>query len=107
MAESDDAKGRLFELLDQGAFQPILRANESDVPENKRDKLKRVKSATARERERFQNYESAEKLYQMYRSDLSSQAAQSVNRDLHDLDLPILADCKQQMENAARELSVR
>ena len=102
-----DAKTQLFELLDKGTFQPVLRKREDEVPQSKLDKLKHVKRATESERERFQRYPSAEKLYQMYRSDLSSQAAESVNRDLQDLDLPVLADCQRQMEQAARELGVR
>lgn len=102
-----NAKTRLFELLDQGAFQPVLKTSDSDVPENKREKLDHVKRATASERERFQNYESAEKLYQMYRSDLTSKSAESVNRDLQELNLPQLADCKEQVENAAREMGIR
>ncbi|MCW8195911.1 hypothetical protein F6455_14040 [Proteobacteria bacterium 005FR1] len=101
------AQKKLFEVPDKGAFQPVLNTNESDVPENKRDKLQHVKRATESERHRFRSYESAEKMYQMYRDDLSSGAAESVNRDLEDLDLPKLADCQQQVENTARELGIR
>jgi hypothetical protein len=101
------AQKKLFDVLDKGAFQPVLRASENDIPENKRDKLEHVKRATESERERFKNYETAERMYQMYRDDLSSGAAESVNRDLGDLDLPKLADCQQQVENTARELEIR
>lgn len=61
--------------------------------------VKHVKRATESERERFK--------YQMYRDDLSSGAAESVNRDLEDLNLPKLGDCKQQFESTARELGIR
>jgi hypothetical protein len=104
---NQEAKKRLFEQLDKGAFQPVLRTSERDVPESKRDKLEHVKRATASERERFQNYDTAEKMYQMYRDDLTSQAADDVNRDLEDLDLPKLADCQQQVERTAKELGIR
>lgn len=106
MAEQD-AKKQLFEFLDQKAFQPVLKANEGDVPENKRDKLEHVKRATASERERFQNYESAEKIYQMYHDDLSSGAAEDVNRDLRDLNLPRLADFQEQFDSRAHNLGIR
>lgn len=102
-----EAKGRLFELLDREAFQPVLDTGPEDVPESKRDKLEHVKRATASERERFQNYESAEKMYQMFRDDLTSQAAESVNRDLEDLGLPKIGDCRQQVERTAQELGLR
>lgn len=102
-----DAKSELFELLDQGAFQPVLKASEDDVPEEQRDQLLHVKLATAIERERFETYESVEELYQMYRDDLSSGALQTVNKDLRDLDLPILADLQQQVEKTVQELGLR
>lgn len=102
-----NAKQRLFNMLDEGAFQPVLRASEKDVPESKRDKLEHVKRATADERDRYQNYGSAEKVYEMFHSDLTSQAAESVNRDLDDLDLPKLADCQKQFDEAARQMGIR
>lgn len=102
-----EAKKRLFELLDEGAFQPVLNVDEEDVPDNKRDKLDQVKRATASERERFKNYETAEKMFQMYRDDLTSEAAEDVNEDLEALGLPRLEDCRLEVERAAKDLGIR
>ncbi len=101
-----DAKSELFELLDQGAFQPVLSVSEDDVPEERRNQLMHVKLATVIERERFETYDSVEELYQMYQNDLSSGALQTINKDLRDLRLPILADFQQQVERTAQELGI-
>jgi hypothetical protein len=101
------AKDELVKILDQHAFEPVLRAREDDYPESKHAELRHVKDATERERDRYQHYESAEKVVQMYRDDLSSQAARQIDQELRDLELPTLADCRSLFEREADRLGVR
>ena len=76
---AQNAKRKLVDFLDERAFRPVIRAKPEDYPEGKRDKLRDVQRATESERERFRNYESAEKVYQMYRDDLTSDEAKEVD----------------------------
>jgi uncharacterized protein (DUF2267 family) len=103
----EDARRKLVDFLDERAFQPVLRAKPDDFPKDKRDQLADVQRSTESEQERFRNYESAEKVVQMYRDDLSSEAAQKVHRQLRDLGLPTLNDVRDEFEQRARELGVR
>ncbi len=104
---TQDAQEHLFRFLDQHAFQPVLEAREDDYPQDKRDELRHVKQATRRERERYQNYDSAQHLFQMYRDDLTSGAARRVDRELQDLNLPTLADCREEFEREANRVGVQ
>ncbi|WP_137389624.1 hypothetical protein [Rhodoligotrophos defluvii] len=104
---ASDAKAKLVDFLDRKAFEPVLRADPDRYSESQRAKLEDVKRATESERERFRNYESAEKVYQMYRDDLSSEPAQEVDRELRDLNLPTLKDVREEFEQLAEELGVR
>lgn len=101
-----DARSRLVDFLDRKAFQPVLKADPSSYPEGKRAKLQDVKQATESERERFRNYESAQKVYEMFRDDLSSEPAKKVHRHLSDLGLPTLQDVRDEFEKLARDEGV-
>lgn len=101
-----DAKRKLLDCLDETAFQPVLRADAEDYPEDKRDVLRDVQRATRSERDRFRGYDTAEKVVDMFRDDLSSEPAQKIQRELHDLDLPTLGDVRDEFENLARDLGV-
>jgi hypothetical protein len=101
------AKEKLVDFLDKRAFDPVLRADAQDYPESKRDKLQHAQRATEDEKDRYHHYESAEKVYQMYRDDLSSEAAEKVHRELRDLDLPTLNDVRDDFERLADEVGVR
>jgi hypothetical protein len=101
------AKEKLVDFLDRRAFQPVLKADPEDLSEGKRDKLRHAQRATEDARDRYHHYESAEKVYQMYRDDLSSEAAEKVHRELRDLDLPTLHDIRDEFERLADEVGVR
>lgn len=53
-----------------------------------------MQGRTRTEQDRYHHYESAEKVIQMYKDDLSSAKAREVNAKLKRLNLPILADVK-------------
>lgn len=104
---SQNSKDKLVNFLDRHAFRPVLDAAPGDYPESKRDKLAHVQRATEDERERYRQYESAEKVYQMYRDDLSSEAAKEVHRELRQLSLPTLHDVRDEFERLAEEVGVK
>lgn len=104
---ADSAKERLVDFLDRRAFTPVLQANPDSYPEDKRDELRDVQDATRAERERFHNYGSAREVYEMYKDDLSSEPAQKVHRQLHELELPTLGDFKAEFERLAQDAGVQ
>lgn len=102
----DDKQRKLFNFLDDRAFQPILNKDADDYSGEKRQKFEDVKRATQSERERYQNYSSAQELYRNFHDDLTSDEAVEVNRKLDDLNLPKLADFEKQFDERASEVGV-
>lgn len=90
-------KSELVEFLDRRVFNPILKANASGRSEHERKELEDVQDRTRTEQDRYHHYPSAEKVVEMYKSDLSSENAREVNAKLKRLDLPILADVKDEL----------
>ncbi len=86
------SQSELLHFLDQHVFDPILNAGKRSGHEQK--ELEDVQNRTVAERERFQNYPSAEKIVEMYKDDLHSEKVKEVNSELQRLHLPILADVK-------------
>ncbi len=105
MAQAD-AKGKLVRFLEEKAFRPVLRADASSYPENKRAKLKDVQRRTEIEVERFHNYGSAKDVVINFRRDLDSEPAKKVHRELSDLGLPTLNDLRPEFEKFADDLGV-
>lgn len=102
----DDAKRKLVDLLKQHVFERVINARPEDYPEGKRGKLAHVQRATETETKRFEGYESAEKVVDMYRDDLSSRRAKDIHRELHDLGLPSIEQVRGDFERLANELGV-
>lgn len=103
-----DARDRLVELLDEKVFRPILETPPGRYSGRDRQVFEDVREKTERTRDRYRNdYGSAEKVYEMYRSDLSSEPAQRVSHDSHRLKLPALEDVRDQFVDLAREVGVR
>lgn len=102
MAESE-AKRKLVRFLEEMAFRPVLKADPSRYPANKRDTLRDVQRRTEQEIERFRNYRSAEEVVANFRRDLTSDAAKKVHRELEGLGLPTLHDVRADFENLASE----
>jgi hypothetical protein len=95
---------RLFELLDEGVFQPVLQTSESQLPRDKQFKLPQVKRAVAEQRESFGNCASDEELYQLYHEQLGTGDTDRLNHELRELNMPVLTDCSDQLEQAATAL---
>jgi hypothetical protein len=89
-------KTELVTFLDQRVFDPILHASGSDRSEHEQGELEDVQEKTKTEKDRYHHYESAEKVVEMYKDDLSSSKAREVNAKLQRLKLPILADVKEE-----------
>ena len=104
-----NAREELLRFLDQKAFDPILRASEERADSDpERQKLEHVKRATERTKQRYhRDYTSAREVHDRYLDDLSSEAAQSVNRDLEALDLPQMGDFRDEFQQLSKRLGVR
>lgn len=94
-------KTELVEFLNRRVFDPILRAGTSGRSEHEKKELEEVQEKTRTEQQRFRDYPSAEKVVEMYRSDLHSENAKPVNAKLKRLDLPILADVEDEFMKLA------
>ena len=103
---SDNARDKLLDLLDNKAFDPVLQASPDDYKGDDQEKLKDLQKTTKSTKESYHEYDSAEKVRQMFRDDLSSDAAQDVHQQLRDLGLPTLNDIKPEFERVADEVGV-
>lgn len=107
MAADQNAREKLVQFLDEQAFDPILRASPDRYAGNDRDKLEHVKEATERTKQRYHHdYTSAEEVRDRFRDDLSSSAAQRVQRELERLGLPTLDDVEDEFEDLCQDLGV-
>ncbi len=97
------SKTELLEFLDKHVFHRILNASERNLGTKQREDLEDLKKRTEAEKARFHGYDSAEKIVQMYKDDLSSEAAKPINARLQDLGLPRLVDVKEQFLRMAGE----
>lgn len=102
----DDKQKKLFNFLDEKAFQPVLDKDPDDYSGDRKDELEDVQRATRSERERYRNYSSAQELYRNFHDDLTSDEAKEVNRELDALDLPKLADFEQEFDRRAEDVGV-
>ncbi len=96
-------KAQLLDFLDKHIFHPILHASERDLGNKQREDLEDLKRRTQDEMGRFHGYDSAEKLIQMYKDDLHSEAAKPINARLQDLGLPRLIDVRDEFLKLAGE----
>lgn len=102
------ARERLVDLLDREVFRPIVQASPDRFSGNDRRKYDEVRDATERTREKYRKeYSSARQVYDMYRSDLSSEPAQRISRRSHDLNLPAFEDVEEEFTRLAEEVGVR
>lgn len=97
------SKQELLDFLDKHVFFRILHASERDLGTKQREDLEDLKKRTQAEMGRFHGYDSAEKIVQMYKDDLTSAAAVPVNARLQDLGLPRLADVRDEFLQLAGE----
>lgn len=94
-------KDELVAFLDRRVFDPILKAGPSGRSEHEKRELEDVRNRTRTEQERYHHYPSAQKVVEMYRSDLNSEKARKVNAELKRLNLPILADVEEEFMKLA------
>lgn len=90
------SKQELLDFLDKHIFHPILHASERDLGTKQREDLEDLKKRTQDEMGRFHGYDSAERIIQMYKDDLTSEAAKPLNARLQDQGLPRLSDIEEQ-----------
>lgn len=105
---AEDKKTQLVDLLDRKVFQPILGKNPSGYhSEEQKSSLKDVQQSTRSERKRFRDqYNSAQKVKDMYYDDLSSSSAQRIQEKSRELGLPTLPDVRQEFDQLCQRLQV-
>lgn len=98
-------KAELVRFLDRHVFEPILKADAAKYTGHEKDELQDVPRRTETERARYRKYDSADRVVEMYKDDLTSEKAKPVNAKLKRLKLPILADVKDEFLKLADERS--
>ena len=96
-------KQELVSYLDRKVFDPILHASSDKYGGADHKALDDVKRRTETEKERYHHYSSAEDVRQNFESDLHSEAAKKVNSELKRLNLPRLADVKEEFMALAED----
>jgi hypothetical protein len=106
---NDNAREKLLYLIDRKAFEPVLSASPKDYQSDKdRQKLTDAQKTTRSTQHRYHtSYKTAQDVYQNYKDDLSSDAAEDVDRELKALRLPTLRDIKPEVEKLAGQLGVK
>lgn len=97
------SKQELLDFLDKHIFMPILHASERDLSIKQLDDLKDLKHRTHEDMGRYHGYDSAEKIVEIYKGDVSHEAAKPVNARLKDLGLPTMPDVREQFLDLAGE----
>lgn len=104
---SKNAKKQLLDLIDHKVFDPILKASLDDYKSNSdKKKLKDLQKTTKSTQESYHKYKSAEKVEEMFRDDLHSDAAKDVHKESRSLHLPTLNEIKDEFEQLADSLGV-
>jgi hypothetical protein len=88
------SKTELLRFLDSRVFNPILRASKHDYRESDQKALADVQGSTKSEKARFHGYHSAQEVRDNFMSDLHSETAKRINKELRRLKLPRLPDVK-------------
>jgi hypothetical protein len=96
-------KQALVNYLDRKVFDPILHASSENYSAADEKALQDVKRRTKTEKDRYYHYSTAADIRQNYESDLHSEAAKKVNAELKRLNLPHLADVKDEFLALADE----
>lgn len=95
------SKDELVRFLDERVFNPILHASADRYSGKEREALQYVQDRTKSEKDRYHHYSSTDEVVRMYKDDLHSENAREVNRKLHELGLPRLADVREEFERKA------
>jgi hypothetical protein len=94
--ESMASKAELLRFPDSRVFNPILRAKTSDYRESDQKVLADVPGSTKSEKKRFHSYHSVQEVRDNFMSDLHSETAKRINKELRRLKLPRLPDVKEE-----------
>ncbi|MGB7786449.1 MAG: hypothetical protein WBL27_10135 [Salinimicrobium sp.] len=105
--DQDEKRKKLVNFLNKKLFDPILEKSKDDYDsEALKRRLEEMQQSTKREKERFRQYDTPEEVRENYLNDLSSDAAEDVNEELKELDLPRLPQFKKEFLDLCKELDV-
>lgn len=106
---AENAREQLLDLLDRRVFDPILSRSADDLDsEGQKDKLRDVQSSTRSTKHRYhENYESAQRVRDMFHGDLSaSGTARRIQDESRQLGLPTLDDVRDDFDSLCDKLHV-
>ena len=92
---AEDKKKQLLDFIDKKAFDVVINADPHKYDKNDRKKLEDIRRKTKNEKEQFHNdYKNAKEVKEGFLSDVHSDAAQKVDKELRHLHLPTLPEIK-------------
>ena len=92
---ADDKKKQLLDFIDKKAFDVVLNANLEKYDKGDRKKLEDIQRKTKNEKDQFHNdYKNAKEVKNGFLSDVRSDAAQKLDKELRHLHLPTLPQIK-------------
>jgi hypothetical protein len=104
---AQDQRKQLINFINKKVFDPIINADPSKYDDNDRKKLAEVQDKTKKEQRKFEkDYKTANEVKENYLSDVSSDSAQKVDRELRHLHLPTLPGHKDEFEDLCHRLGV-
>ncbi|MGN6600889.1 MAG: hypothetical protein ACTHK8_00480 [Ginsengibacter sp.] len=92
---AEDKKKQLLDFIDKKAFDVVINANPDKYDKDDRKKLEDIQRKTRNEKEQFhKDYKNAKEVKDGFLSDVRSDAAQKVDKELRHLHLPTLPEIK-------------
>lgn len=104
---ADDKRKQLLDFIDNKVFNPVLEANPGKYSDEDKKKLEDIQRKTKNEQKQFHNdYTTAKDVKDGYLSDVRSEAAQKINKELSHLKLPTLPQHKDEFTKLCDKIGV-
>jgi len=104
---SDDKKKKLLDFIDKKAFDVVINADPGKYSKEDQKKLEDIQRKTKNEKDQFHNdYNNAKEVKEGFLSDVRSDAAKKVDKELRHLHLPTLPEIKDDFMELCDKLGV-
>lgn len=104
---ADDKKKKLLDFIDKKAFDVVINADPGKYNKEDQQKLEDIQRKTKNEKDQFHNdYNNAKEVKEGFLSDVRSDAAKKVDKELRHLHLPTLPELKDDFMELCDKLGV-
>jgi hypothetical protein len=104
---ADEKKKKLLDFIDKKAFDVVINADAKKYSKEDQKKLEDIQRKTKNEKDQFHNdYKNAREVKEGFLSDVRSDAAKKVDKELGHLNLPTLPELKDDFLKLCDQLGV-